>query len=434
MNIQDILNFDTETQNQLLIKNNISRIDESRGNRSIFFVNDKYLETPNEIQRKFNGLIINRKTKKVVACGPPPTCYINEVPADFESFSNIEDGTSVLLYYYENSWRLSTHRAYDINNMKPPGFNFTYGKIFFDLMPDELLNKLNREWSYNFIINHKELHPFQKSETESKLIFVSPYSQEFEFKVADIDCIESDYSMHKFGIGYQMKYFPDQFHNYLLPDISGYLEDKILREAKKKTYWTGFEYDLGYIFYRKDGTKMILESPLMRELKLAIYNEEIFSELKTNPALSRNNIAAFLAVTKHNKSFPLLFRGHELERVYISIESKYEQIYNKMLRESIRQVLMATINCQVAAEKQQISNSSSDQNCECISTQMSGLDISDAAATKPDQGKMSQDEIKLYNDLISQISPNKLVEFNLLICDFLDSKKNRPKMYQILLD
>lgn len=118
-----------------------------------------------------HGTVLDLINKKIIFIGCPPLNpnFRDEniyelIRSGMYSQTQIMDGTSINLYYYEDEWRISTFRCANIGSMSI-GNGITYKSAF-----EECMNKLNIKYDnlnrnivYSLTLRHPELHLFPLS-------------------------------------------------------------------------------------------------------------------------------------------------------------------------------------------------------------------------------------------------------------------------------
>ena len=329
---------------------NISAVRELNGDRLILSYNNKYDVQPSKLQKECNGLILNKHNSEIIAYPPPFISIFNqeELPKDIVSFVNITDGTSLLLYYYNNKWRISSQHAYDITNLYPIGIKTTYGEMFFSIITKFHLAYFNKDITYNFILAHEKIHPFLRS---SFVVFVAAYNKqgiqqtvEFPSKAyfsinienmtvtpiteedtadftdfCEVDLSENVYPQASSDINLNDE--PIDFYKNCEEAYEAYVKMKSL-------------INFGYILTRENGDRLLLESSLMKKIRIALYSKDIITEIKKNKFYTRNNVAIMFAITKNNTSFPNLFdQSSEIGNDYQKALINYKRLYETLIKQ-----------------------------------------------------------------------------------------------------
>tara|TARA_A100001015_G_scaffold317155_1_gene433328 strand:- start:16 stop:840 length:825 start_codon:yes stop_codon:yes gene_type:complete len=81
------------------------------------------------------------------------------------------DGTTVTLYWLNNKWVISTHRGYEVNNLKWMGYTYQY--LLDDVLSSYMnfsYDKLNKNKCYTIGFKHSFNHPFLEGKKDIKYI------------------------------------------------------------------------------------------------------------------------------------------------------------------------------------------------------------------------------------------------------------------------
>ena len=134
--------------------------------------NPKLMEL--SIHQECNGLILEHdpiENSYKILCLPTKICNVMHYAhignslkkklCNYELYK-IYDGTIINLYYYDNSWRFSTFKGYDVNEQT--FYNDTYKNIFDSILSKKYKNfnyrLLNKNFSYTFCFKYQDYHVF----------------------------------------------------------------------------------------------------------------------------------------------------------------------------------------------------------------------------------------------------------------------------------
>jgi len=119
----------------------------------------------NKFKNQCNGLIFERSTNEIVCiCQPKITeleCHtdaINLVKQNYDSNIRLEyceDGTIIRLYNYNNTWYTATTKCIDANNSFWSSKK-NFDTMFWEIFDSTLLPTLDKNFTYFFILLHKE--------------------------------------------------------------------------------------------------------------------------------------------------------------------------------------------------------------------------------------------------------------------------------------
>lgn len=120
------------------------------------------------IARECNGLILEYPTWRVLnypAQTFNPKFSMAEVANNLDSYEvyEIQDGTLITLYYYNNAWQMASTNGYDVSNYKWFG-ELTYKESLNQVLtnyPEFSFDKLPHNISLNMGFRHHSTHPFK---------------------------------------------------------------------------------------------------------------------------------------------------------------------------------------------------------------------------------------------------------------------------------
>lgn len=112
-----------------------------------------------------NGVIFEESTRRIVAACQPKlielesldqvTNVINDNPWDSIRMEYCEDGTVIRLYNYNNNWFTATTRCVDASNSYWSSER-SFNSLFWDVFDKHLVATLDKNYTYVFILLHKE--------------------------------------------------------------------------------------------------------------------------------------------------------------------------------------------------------------------------------------------------------------------------------------
>ncbi len=150
-------------------KHSINVTFEKTGSRAVFSCN-RYIRSPTPIQRECNGLVVDLDERVILAYPPAP--LVISTPGRFPTVpensrvTEVNDGTVVTLYFY-GSWRMSTNRAYDVNDICQFGHSVTYWQVFKDIaeLCEVNIENFDKNFSYTICMCSQLLHPYENRDT-----------------------------------------------------------------------------------------------------------------------------------------------------------------------------------------------------------------------------------------------------------------------------
>lgn len=155
-------------QNDKLYMLNVNRRKEIEG-----------MDSLTELERQCNGVILEKDTNRIVAMNKNKMYNIEQLDGNNETnlYEFCEDGTVVRLYYYNNTWHTATSRCIDAKRSFFWSNQQSYGDMFWELFPVELLKTLDNTYTYVFIILHKN-NTFVVKHKNNSLLFITSISNQ----------------------------------------------------------------------------------------------------------------------------------------------------------------------------------------------------------------------------------------------------------------
>jgi hypothetical protein len=283
MECQKLLN-DSNDIKLTLGKSRLNIKYERDGDRVVIFKN-RHTNDGSYLSRECNGIILQNETWDVIAYPPPPLLLL-KVPNDVYSNCTIydaNDGTTVMLYYYNNKWRLSTNRAYEVNNLKPYGTSLTFMEAFLESVNQYnlSLDDLDTELSYTIGFHNNIFHPFGG---ENKAWLISIFAKDGTEKNIDIGLpkqreVDISVDLINFNVACAM---------------DNYLDNGTVC--------------LGYII-QDNSTKVryLIESKLLKVIRNMYYNNHINKTLAMNPSYTKENYVCLDSVLRKSNIFTKIF-------------------------------------------------------------------------------------------------------------------------------
>jgi hypothetical protein len=300
--------------------------------RMIFMTNKNHSDFSNPIVQECNGLIIEANENKYRALVVPILKFhssyrksdVNHLYKEsLYALYKVIDGTTVNLYYYNGSWRISTANGYDVSNL-----NFintkTYSDVLvelFNLYPNFTFDKLQTHKCYTLIFTYTEFHAFNVN--NNSIVFVQSVDlNEFNNNKKLVISYDDD-----IGVPFQQEL----------------TTTKSLNDIYNETYHAYNNYlktgvvNFGYILRSKNQSRtrqhnhILIESSLMSSIRKLMYNNSIYNDLIKSDFLKELNLnynkmqinvlQAYLNVNtmaKFNKLFPQF--SNEIKKINIVVK------------------------------------------------------------------------------------------------------------------
>jgi len=293
---------DIENIRKFLYKNYIKTVIErteleSKDNEyRIMLVGNRFkCDFKNPISFECNGAIIsyNRQTNEFKTLVVPTELFnsqslckeeINKnIKQNLYSLYKVYDGTIVNLYFYKNSWRISTNKAYDATNLVFMD-NKTYNNVLeelFSYYKDFNMSKLNTNKCYTICFKYDKFHTFVENvhlPHQNKLVLIQSVDTAIFNNEKKLIIDYND----NIGIPVSTQFILHGDHT--LKNIYNVLYSEITRYKK---YHTGNTYEPNYgLILRshnfnktKEYSNLLLESNLMSKIRNLLYNHSYAKKL-----------------------------------------------------------------------------------------------------------------------------------------------------------
>ena len=297
-------------RSQIYKRGILSSYNDDDGRMVFYSSKNQRFNKSDDLKLECNGLVFDTKNLKTLVIpqllhksGIDTDVINNHLNNDLYDILCVDDGTVINLYYWIDSWRISTARSYDLTDKK--WSIMTYKEVVKDILgerEDAFYNTLDKEKCYTFGLKHKDLHPFLegKDEPVNKFWFIQSvdlkdHSISYNFK-NDLEILGSTYS------NIESKNIKELF-----PLLKKSLNDFIYRKNETKINY-------GYILRSKDPKKtgensiILLESSLLQNIRKLFYHSS-FNKVSQEMDYDRETyiiINSFLDVNR-NYLFKLLF-------------------------------------------------------------------------------------------------------------------------------
>jgi hypothetical protein len=142
----------------------------------------------NEFNFESNGLIFEKETNKLVCANNNMMYSVNNY-TEFQKLLNqcnienkksrieyCEDGTIIRLYNYKNKWYTSTNKCINAKDSYWCS-NKSFDEMFWEIFDNNLLNDLDKNYTYIFILLHKE-NRIVVRHTKNMLVYLNRINNE----------------------------------------------------------------------------------------------------------------------------------------------------------------------------------------------------------------------------------------------------------------
>lgn len=332
--------------------------------KNLFLLANKN-ENENEndsINNQANGIIFEKDTNKVVSM-----CQNRLITCDkIDEIQNIkqikrveycEDGTLIRLYNYDDIWYTSTTRCIDARKSYWTSTK-NFDELFWEVFDKELLNTLDKKYTYIFVLLHKENRIVVKH-TVNMLVYISrihnetcieDYTNQFnniygikrpkkiDYNIFEDNIVEKLY--HPFKRGIIIKVLNNDNNtmtNYKI-DYQKYTNIKTIRGNVPDIRMRYLE-----LLQDPDNLKMFQEYYKEYTFMFKIINNEILKLIKTVYKLYVDSHIKHIAEVKDDnlyyKTLRQLHAQYKVTNVPISFEEVRKKIYN-MDKKIIKKLLM----------------------------------------------------------------------------------------------
>jgi hypothetical protein len=280
---------------------------------------------PNSCFSECNGYIFDVATRRPL-CIPLPVFEtslnveeVNRNLGDYTIYYAL-DGTAINLYYWGDSWRLSTAKGYDVSDMRWNSKE-THREMLHEILtkvecePNSFYDLLDKQFSYTFVIKHPNMHQFWEGG--------SPIYSIHYIQSANLETFECFEEVDRFPMCHTQKKSECGVIEELFPRLTASIENS-----------KNGEYLYGFIVRSSNGVITLLESYLLRKIRSFIYEKYLIDNSKKLDIPC--DAYTFLYHTLNPKTkceflrlFPQFTRAHNtvLERV-----SKLARIIERMYK------------------------------------------------------------------------------------------------------
>jgi hypothetical protein len=300
-------NKDINYVRSYVFKNYIKTVIENSNdelNRVMFIANRFKSDFNNPMSFECNGLIAeyNKKSNTWKMLVVPTELFNSQklIKSEINNYYNhnnyqlhkVYDGTIINLYYYKDSWRISTNKAYDANNLLYTD-NKTYLDVFNEILnnyPNFTVDKLSTNKCYTLCMKYYKYHPFIENphENQNKLIFI----QSVDMDELNLNKKLKINNQEDLGIEIAEIYDLNNFAS--LQNIYLILNNEINR-FKKENQYENYKPLFGFILrsknfnITKNYSNILLESNLLSKIRNLIYNHNFTKKLHFYNVLEQQN-------------------------------------------------------------------------------------------------------------------------------------------------
>jgi hypothetical protein len=225
----------------------------------------------NSLSRECNGMVITNLGETLVYPIPPIVNFNHYDILENSTFNvtPLYDGTIINMYYYMNTWRLSTRRTYDCTKLYPDGVEMTYGGIVFGMFLTFNIDiaEFNTEYSYSLCVSSKVLHPYAKID---RISLIAIYNKSGDIIVENIK---------------NLSYSPIKKYTYT--EIKEFVKSHATNVDNK--YFGSLITTDSINFLSNETTKIYkLESNLFYKIQQTLYNPNLVIDLRNMGVINRS--------------------------------------------------------------------------------------------------------------------------------------------------
>lgn len=285
------------------------------------------MDSLTEFERQCNGIIIEKDTNTVVAMNKNKMYNIDHLD-QFETnlYEFCEDGTVVRLYYHNNIWHTATSRCIDAKRSYFWSSQQSYDDMFWGLFPVELLETLDKTFTYVFIILHKD-NTFVVKHKENNLLFLTSISNQTFIENRVFNQISDIPSIKQYEkINYEQY---RQYEKNGCDDKRGLIVHKYDKDTDT---WKMYKKDFDS-FKMKQAIRGNTRDIKMRILEIIRYNDKKMLEqfIEFYPEHKFTTLMVVHSIAKLSKNIYYLYvNSHILQKVQIHEDNDYYRVLKQL--------------------------------------------------------------------------------------------------------
>lgn len=288
-----------------------------------------------------NGVVLEFPSWDILSLPPPVLalqCNLRKLDYTKYQVYEINDGTTITLYYYKNAWAMSTSNGIDVTNLNWMG-SADYGESFLGAVakyPDFSFDKLDKSICYTIGFRCSNFHPFMDTFTPSAWFISARNLKTLEFFTADginigipaHNPIKLPYD-DNIEIGH---YLHDRNQSALTNLLNNRLEkDKTSKNQPLTSLIQPLRPHYGFILRSVDNSypSYVVESTLLKQIRMLMYNQPK-SKYAEQIKVDHNNRLEYMILKSYlhweaRCNFKNLFP--ELAAIYYN---KYDAVFSKL--------------------------------------------------------------------------------------------------------
>jgi len=390
--------------------------------RVMFISNRRKSQFTNPLSSQMNGLITEYdETNKEWKILMVPTPNFNSSPIkmvevehfykqQFYTVCKVYDGTIINLYYYNDNWRISSNKGYDVTDL-PINQEYTYKELLLHLSlnyPDFKIENLDINKCYTFCMKYNKIHLFEEANKDSNYI-VLIQSVDLKTLIIQID--------EQIGLPIQETYnnitYPELYNN-KKNSADNY---KLYLKSRDNTL---YEHNYGYILksnqpsITQQYSYIYLESELMKNIRRFIYDYRFLPDyIKQNKPNNFNMILLNILkniINNHNDEFKKYFPKYNI---------KYD-IVKKFLLNDLPSHIMKNMN----VYKKYLTDIHSIKNNTKIMTDVDNFYINQFNVNEINKISMNIYSYMVYNNININIEEGKSILIDLIDIKYINEYYN----------
>ena len=299
--------------------------------------------TNNPWMKYCRGVIIDINKHEVI-CVPPIKSEqkfdvnINNYGDEY-TYEPLIDGTMINLFYHKDDWIISTRSNIGAKNSWDGKIPFN--KLFYDVNGEEWIQKLKKDHSYSFVLQHKESRIVSPIDINS-IYLVEMYKREngvlIKVPTNELDIIENINTIFSINQSDIECYF----NNTLYFSIKGFT----IKKADERIKWINPNYEYVNNLKANYNHKFLNYVKLRREWKLSEYlkyfpeEQGIFNEYRDNYSSIKNKLYKSYVDLHITKSISLKEILYPFKPLVYEIHGHYMKTKHKINMEYINDYML----------------------------------------------------------------------------------------------
>lgn len=293
----------------------------ARGKRLVLSLTS--IAEPCSLTQECNGLVLERDSWAPLVI-PVPCSHNTNVSNIVEkclrdnryNIYPLLDGTTVNLYFFQGSWRLSTTHSYELTNAPYVGTDITYQDMFESATGLKLVDlPFDRNYSYTFMLTHPDIHLYWKSKLDKpKATFI------MKANLSDFTRVYGEFPEEK-SIECQMPIETD----------ANSIGDLLKMGEEKDPHFMGWILRSKDPSITNDVSYVTLESDRYRFIRKNLYDRELVGKLSMHPEFDRTNFLLLHACLHYHASRTFVDMFPQFAELCREIKQRKEMMVNHLV-------------------------------------------------------------------------------------------------------